>query len=72
LIHDIWALRLGNTEQIVNADIKNQVQKLAERSDATRLAAWLAQIETMRQNFSVNINRKIATDALFMQMASRF
>jgi DNA polymerase-3 subunit delta' len=72
LIHDTWALRLGNNEQIVNADIKIQLQKLAERPDAVRLAAWLAEIETVRQNFSVNINRKIATDALFMQMASRF
>ncbi len=68
LIHDVWTLRLGKTE-IVNADIRNDLNKFAVRGDAKRLAAWLAEIETMRGNFSVNLNRKIATDALFMQMA---
>lgn len=70
LIHDVWTLRIGNAAKIVNADIENHLQKLAEQADAKRLAAWLAQIEQMRENFNVNLNRKIATDALFMQMAS--
>ncbi len=71
LIHDIWALRLGRARSIINADIANQLNKFAERAaDAKRLAAWLTEIETMRANFAVNLNRKIATDALFMQMAN--
>ncbi|HXG85065.1 MAG TPA: DNA polymerase III subunit delta' [Pyrinomonadaceae bacterium] len=70
LIHDVWTLRLGNKGRIVNADIEKQLTNLAERADAKRLAAWLVQIETMRENFNVNLNRKIATDALFMQMAN--
>ncbi|MDQ3181181.1 MAG: DNA polymerase III subunit delta' [Acidobacteriota bacterium] len=70
LIHDIWKLSLGaNDENIVHADIKPQLTKLAENADSKRLAAWLVEIETMRENFNVNLNRKIATDALFMQMA---
>ncbi len=70
LIHDVWTLRLGRSET-VNADIDSQLSKLATRAaDAKRLAAWLAEIETMRENFRVNLNRKIATDALFMQMAN--
>jgi DNA polymerase-3 subunit delta' len=68
LIHDIWTLRFGES-RIVNADIKNQLQRFAENADAKRLAAWLSEIETMRENFAVNLNKKIATDALFMQMA---
>lgn len=70
LIHDVWAIRLGRGEQIVNADIENQLRNFAERvADAKRLAAWLAEIERVRENFRVNTNRKIATDALFMEMA---
>ena len=69
LIHDVWTLRIGDAEKIVNADILNQLEKLAEHSEAKRLAAWLVKIETLRENFNVNLNRKIATDALFMQMA---
>lgn len=70
LIHDIWTLRFGAGE-IVNADIEPALERFAERSDAKRLAAWLSEIETMRENFAVNLNKKIATEALFMQMAAR-
>ena len=71
LIHDVWNLTLGAGEEtIVNADIKTTLKKLASSAESQRLAAWLTDIEKMRENFQVNINRKIATDALFMQMAS--
>ncbi|HEX8737370.1 MAG TPA: DNA polymerase III subunit delta' [Pyrinomonadaceae bacterium] len=68
LIHDVWTLRLGKDE-IVNVDLKSQLEKLSENAESKRLSAWLAEIETMRENFTVNLNRKIATDALFMNMA---
>ena len=60
LVHDVWALRLGRGEQITNADIGDRLN---------RCAAWLAEIEKTRESFRVNANRKIAIDALFMQMA---
>lgn len=68
LVHDVWALRFGS-EEIVNADIRPQLLKFADEADSKRLARWLAEIETMRENFAFNLNKKIATDALFMQMA---
>lgn len=71
LIHDVWKLSLGaNDENIVHADIETHLKKLAENAASKRLASWLVEIETMRENFNVNLNRKIATDALFMQMAN--
>jgi DNA polymerase III, gamma/tau subunits len=69
LIHDTWSLRLGRTE-IVNADIRPQLESLAAEAENRKLALWLTEIETLRENFAVNLNRKIATDALFMQMAN--
>ncbi len=70
LIHDIWKIKLGADEfSVVNRDYKTQIKILAEKSDAKRLAKWLTEIETLRENFAVNLNKKIATDALFMQMA---
>lgn len=70
LIHDIWSVKLGAAdEQILNSDLLNHLKRFAERADRQNLSAWLAEIETMREQFAVNINRKIATDALFMQMA---
>jgi DNA polymerase III subunit delta' len=71
LIHDVWILRLGETEEkIINADLKEKLKRLSENAESRRLWAWLTEIETLRENLSVNVNRKIATDALFMQMAS--
>lgn len=69
LLHDTWTLCLGKTE-IVNADLRAPLAALAENAAPRKLAAWLTEIETMRENFAVNLNRKIATDALFMQMAN--
>lgn len=71
LIHDVWSLKLGADEfGVVNRDYKSQLKILAEKTDAKRLAAWLTEIEKMRELFAVNLNKKIAADALFMQMAS--
>ena len=70
LIHDLWILRLGQAEEtIVNADLKNELRHLAEKATTKRLAAWLSEIETLYGNLNLNLNRKISTDALFMQMA---
>ncbi len=71
LIHDVWTLKLGADEfAIVNRDYKTQMKLLADKTDARRLSKWLTEIEKMRELFAVNLNKKIATDALFMQMAS--
>ncbi len=72
LIHDIWKLRLGAADDsITNADIIDELSDLAENTDPGSLSNWLDEIELLREGFIVNINKKIATDALFVQMASR-
>ncbi|CAN5627612.1 DNA polymerase III subunit delta' [soil metagenome] len=68
LIHDVWTLKLGGQE-IVNADIQSHLQKFTENADRKKLSNWLTEIELMRERFAVNINKKIATDSLFMEMA---
>lgn len=71
LIHDIWKIKLGGDEfSILNRDYKTQINLLAEKAEAKRLSNWLMEIEQMNELFAVNLNKKIATDALFMQMAS--
>jgi DNA polymerase III subunit delta' len=69
LTHDIWTLSLHGDAPIVNADLKSRLVHLAQNAERKKLAAWLLEIETLRENFAVNLNKKIATDALFMQMA---
>ena len=69
LIRDVMIVSIDENAAIVNSDIKNVLQRIAENAERRKLAQWLEEIETMRGHFAVNLNRKIAADALFMQMA---
>lgn len=70
LIHDIWTLNHGaNEKTLVNIDLQLNLKTLSETAENKRLAAWLGEIEILRERLAVNVNRKIATDALFVQMA---
>jgi DNA polymerase III subunit delta' len=69
LIRDVWTLALGGTN-ILNIDLEPRLKLLAESAETIRLGGWIDEIELLRESFAVNVNRKIATDALFMHMAS--
>ncbi len=71
LIHDVWTLRIDGSEaRIVNTDVTDKLTLLAEDSGSADLPSWLAAIDKIRLDLAVNINRKIAADALFVTMAS--
>jgi DNA polymerase-3 subunit delta' len=71
IIHDVWVLILGAPdEKLLNNDLRPQLSKMASAlEDSRRASRWLSQIEQHRRGLDVNINRKIATDALFLTMA---
>jgi DNA polymerase-3 subunit delta' len=70
LIHDAWLIRNGaGDSEVLNIDIKPDLADIAQAVDSPTLAGWLSDIETLYENFIVNINRKVATDALFVSMA---
>jgi DNA polymerase-3 subunit delta' len=70
LIRDAWMLSLGvNSEQLVNEDLLSELREVAEKLDSSRAADWILQIEDLREQLIVNVNRKITTDALFLVMA---
>jgi DNA polymerase-3 subunit delta' len=69
LIRDAWMLSLGvNEELVVNADLLPDLEKISQRIDAARAGDWLLQIEDLREQLIVNVNRKVTTDALFLAM----
>ncbi|HSS21801.1 MAG TPA: DNA polymerase III subunit delta' [Pyrinomonadaceae bacterium] len=71
LIRDAWMLALGSAETaVVNQDLLPQLKKLSAHLDSRRPAGWISQIEEMREQLIVNINRKAATDSLFLTMAA--
>jgi DNA polymerase III subunit delta' len=70
LIRDAWMLSLGvNSEQLVNEDLLTELREISEKMDSSRAADWILQIEDLREQLIVNVNRKITTDALFLVMA---
>jgi DNA polymerase-3 subunit delta' len=71
LIRDAWMLALGvPDESIVNQDLLPQLKTIGATLDSRRPADWISQIEEMREQLIVTINRKAATDALFLTMAA--
>ncbi len=71
LVRDIWLIKRGSDPgSIRNLDLLEDLKAVATVVPASRLADSLNEIELLRQALAVNINRKIATDALFMKMST--
>ncbi len=72
LIHDVWTLSIGrDVAEIINIDIRGELFALAAEFDRRELARWLRETEELRGALVLNLNRKIATDALLLGMAAR-
>jgi DNA polymerase-3 subunit delta' len=70
LIRDAWMLSLGvPSAQLVNEDLLSELGEISEKLDPSRAADWILQIEDLREQLIVNVNRKVTTDALFLVMA---
>lgn len=70
LIRDAWMLSLGvKGDVLVNADLLPELEKISKQIDASKAADWILQIEDVREELIVNINRKVTTDSLFLTMA---
>ena len=65
LIHTVWSARVGRK----SAKAFTEIDVLAEAADADTLGSWLQEIEEIRAALAVNINKKIASDALLLGMA---
>lgn len=71
LIRDMWMLKNGvSAESIANFDAADTLGRIAGLAESQRLKRALTEIELLRQSFQVNINRKSATDALFMKISA--
>lgn len=71
LLRDSWLLSQGlETESLANPDVAERLNAVARRSNLGQIESLLAGVEELRQSLEVNINRKVATDALFAKMAA--
>jgi DNA polymerase-3 subunit delta' len=70
LIHDAWLLSLDPAgARIVNEDIRERLARLGAKLKSRHATDWLERIQELRGQLAVNINRRVATDALFLSMA---
>jgi DNA polymerase-3 subunit delta' len=70
LVRDLWLLAVGaDGERLVNQDLRERLAGLAERLPPARPARWLSRVEELRTQLAVNVNRRVASDALFLSMA---
>ncbi len=70
LIRDAWMLSLGvDTSRIVNEDLSAELKEVAQKLDPGRAGDWILQIEDLREQLIVNVNRKVTVDSLFLVMA---
>ena len=71
LIRDAWGLALGRPKDtVVNSDVIKQLEKIASELKSKQAESWLSHIEDVRAALEVNVNRRIATDALVLGMAA--
>ncbi len=72
LIRDAWVIAVGGKgERLVNVDIVDELERVAKSCDPGLFPEWLHRIEDFRRSMRVNINKKIATNSLFMEMVAR-
>ncbi|HEY0097557.1 MAG TPA: hypothetical protein VGB76_01275, partial [Pyrinomonadaceae bacterium] len=69
LIRDAWLLSLDPKTKIVNEDIRERLARFGAQLESRRVADWMTRIQNLRGQLAVNINRRVATDALFLSMA---
>lgn len=70
IIHDIWTLSVGGPiARITNQDMADTIRDLSQDCHSEQASKWLAEIAELRRNLAVNINRRVATDSLFVKMA---
>jgi DNA polymerase III subunit delta' len=71
LVRDLWLLSLGGADgRLVNGDLSERLARLAAGLRPSRAASWLTRIEELRGRLAVNVNRRAATDALFLTMSA--
>ena len=71
VVRDVFVLSKGAERTwIVNADVSDILSELSSQTTTAMIERWINEIEDLQFNYLVNINRKVATDGLFVKMAA--
>lgn len=71
LIRDAWAVAVGADEpDLLHADIYHDLSEAARNAGPDKLRRLIEDIEQIRERLTVNINKKLAADDLFVKIAA--
>lgn len=70
LVHDLLGLVTGaDHASIMNIELSLELGDLARNAGIERLSAWQLEIEDLLASLNINVNKRVATDSLFVRMA---
>lgn len=71
LVRDVFALRSGaELSKLANSDMADDLAKIAANAQTAVIERWTFEIEELLAGLNVNLNRRMAGDALFVKMAA--
>ena len=59
----------GDDINVVNTDVTDKLQSLAEKIGVARLLDWIKKFDELRRTLNININRQVATEAALLSLA---
>ncbi len=69
LLRDIFLLAAGQPMSVlVNADVADKLNALAERIGLARVTKWIEQFNELRASLRFNVNRQVATEATLLSL----
>ncbi len=70
LLRDVFLVAANSSQaNIVNTDVMDRLQSLAEKIGLARLMEWIGKFDELRRNLHININRQVATEAALLSLA---
>lgn len=70
LLRDVFLVAANGSEaNVVNTDVTDRLQLLAEKIGLARLMEWIKRFDELRRNLHININRQVATEAALLSLA---
>ena len=70
ILRDVFLMAAHGAEaNVVNTDVTDRLQSLAEKIGLVRLMEWIRKFDELRRSLSININRQVATEAALLSLA---
>ncbi len=70
VLRDVFLVAAHGAEaNVVNTDVTDRLQALAEKIGLARLMEWIKKFDDLRRSLHININRQVATEAALLSLA---